>query len=83
MYPSTVGGPTESFSGCRSGHLWFVSRMEELRVDLDKACKSLEVEQDVQELATKMLDRCFTPAGETLQTAQVRCHPLSDVSKVA
>lgn len=56
--------------------------MEELRVDLDKACTSLNVEQDVQELANKMLDRCFTSAGETLQTAQVRCVSLSDVSKV-
>ena len=51
-------------------------------MDLDKACKNLNVEQDVQELAVKMLDRCFTPAGETLQTAQVRSVPLSDVSKV-
>lgn len=57
-------------------------KMEELRLDLNKACTSLDVEQDVRELAAKMLDRCFTPASETLQTAQVICLPLSDVSTV-
>ena len=52
--------------------------MEELRIDLNKACESLGVEEDVRELATKMLDRCFSPASETIHTAQVRRVQLSD-----
>ena len=45
--------------------------MEDLRGDLVKACESLAVEQNVRELAIKLLSQCMTPAGEALQTTQV------------
>lgn len=57
--------------------------MEDLRGDLQKACESLNIEEDIRELALKMLDRCFTPAGETLQTAQVVSDLLSGASIIA
>lgn len=46
--------------------------MEGLRADLENACNSLQVEDDVKELALKMLERCLPPTVEPLQSAQVR-----------